>query len=862
MKEWLSRRRARDLDRDLRDEMQFHLEMRASAFEQEGMTARESAAAAHKRFGSTSIAHEDARRMHIGAAVSLLGTAGRELCFAVRSLRRAPAFTATAVLALTLGLGGACAVFTVADRILFRGLPYAQSGRLAAVGVRAPIADHAFLLGGDYSEWKEERSAWEGITATRDAYDCDLTENHPVRLTCGGVAASFLPLFGVEPVAGRNFRPEEDRPGAPGAVILSYALWRERYGGDPGIAGRQVRLNGETVPIVGVLPAGFEFPTLASVDILVPLRLDEAVERKRQAVSMVTAFGRLKPGRSIDQARAALGPYFDHFLTTISPQFKKEVWLEVTPLDELMRRNARVAGWVLLGALAAVLGIAWTNVANLWLARAASRSHETAIRTALGAGKGRLLLHHAAELTLVCGCGWAGGLCLAGFLLAVFRQTAPAWTIDLRQVSVDARILFFSAAVLIASVVAFSLLPRGSRIASRRMRLRGVLVAAQLAMSVFLLASAGLLLRTVRELSGIPVGVRTSGVTTVSAVLGLPRYRTAADRFGFVERLESGLHRLPGVSAAAVADELPPLTAGPGFMYGSISVDGRPPASQGPGGRVNERHITSEYFRALGIPLLRGRPFAAAEIDAAEGVCILSDRLARRLFPGNDPLGHTVKPTGWPKTYKVVGVAADAKNAGLLAEDVPEFYIPYDSKQGAPRFVSAVVQSTVKPSVVARLVADEIRAVDPALPATAGPFSDRIARLNARPRFHAALLSLFAGIGVLLAALGIYGVLAFLVSQRSREIGVRMALGATRARIAGWILACVMRWTAAGLALGAVGALLAAREFRSMLYGVKPADPRTFLEVLLLLAAVSVLAAYLPARRAATLDPAVTLRHD
>jgi hypothetical protein len=274
------------------------------------------------------------------------------------------------------------------------------------------------------------------------------------------------------------------------------------------------------------------------------------------------------------------------------------------------------------------------------------------------------------------------------------------------------------------------------------------------------------------------------------------------------------------------------------------------------------RHITPEYFRALGIEMVRGRPFTAAEMNSATSAVILSERLARRLFRDQYPVGHSIQPKGFPNAYAVVGVAADVKNAGLTADDAPELYLPYDSTRGTPRFVSAVVRSAAKPALIARLMGDEIRAIDPELPVTVGPFDDRIARLNARPRFNAAVLSMFAGIGVLLAALGVYGVLAFLVTQRVREIGVRMALGATRRRIAAWILSYVMSWTAVGLALGAAGAFAAARQFRSMLYEVAPADPWTLALVVILLASVSAIAAYVPARRAATLDPATTLRHD
>ena len=871
MRNWLTQWRARDLDRDLRDEMRSHMEMRAAEFEQQGMSPRDASAAAHKQFGSTAMVHEDTRRMHIGPLAAGLEGAARELRFAFRSLRRSPSFTLAAVLALALGVGAASAVFSVADRILFRGLPYANGDRLVAVGVRAPIADHAVLLGGDYSEWQEERSAFDSFTSTRGASDCDITDTNPVRLSCAQVEWNFLPVLGIEPAAGRNFRPEEDQPNAARVAIISHALWQERYAADPRIAGRQTLLDGAPATIVGVLPAWFEFPTLVKVDILIPQRLNHAVERKRESVTMVTAFGRLKPGASIDRAKAALAPFFANFLKTVSPAFRKEIKLEVASLSDLLRQHARTAAWALLGAVLCVLFISWTNVANLWLARAASREHETGIRAALGAGRTQLMVHHAAEFALLAVAGWMGGLMVAAALLATFRKAAPQGIIGLQHASLDLRILVFNACVLAVCTLAFSLLPargvmrqgHGIRVAGpRSMRLRSCLVTAQLAISVVLVVSAGLLIHTLRELGGIQLGVRAEGAVTASAVLGQHRFRTSAERYAFVQRLESGLRRLPGVSAVAVADEIPPLAAGVPFMYSSIAVDGRLLPGQGPGGMVNERHITPQYFTAFGIQMLHGRPFAASEMDSKQGVTILSERLARRLFPAQDAIGHTVKPTGWPKTYTVVGVAANVKNAGLIAEDAPEMYVPFDSAQGTSRFVSAVVRSSASPSLIARLVSDEIRAIDSTLPVTVETFDSRIAQLNERPRFNAALLAFFALIGLLLASLGVYGVLAFLVSQRVREIGVRMALGATRGRILAWILSYALSWTAAGLALGIAGAYAAARQIRSMLYGVTPDDPWTYSAVAILLAAVAAAAAYIPARRAAALDPAITLRQE
>ena len=525
MKNWWTEWRARDLDRDLRDEMRLHMEMRAAEFEQQGMSARDALAAAHKRFGSTAIVHEDTRRMHIGAVAAGVEGAARELRFAVRSLRRSPSFTIAGVLALALGVGAASAVFSVADHILFRDLPYANGDRLVAVGVLAPIADHAVLLGGDYSEWREERSAFDGFTSTRGAADCDITETNPVRVSCAQVEWTFLPVLGIDLAAGRNFRPEEDQPGADRVAIISHALWRERYAADPRIGGRRTLLDGAPATIVGVLNAGFEFPTLAKVDILVPERLDHAVERKRQAVTMVTAFGRLKPGASIAQARAALGPFFANFLTTVNPGFRKEVRLEVASLSDLLRRHARTVAWALLGAVLCVLFIAWSNVANLWLARAASRGHETGIRAALGAGRAQLMIHHAAEIALLAVAGWLGGLMVAGALLAIFRGAAPQGVIGLQHASLDLRILVFNACALAACTVAFSLLPargvlrqgQGTRVTGAPgMRLRSCLVTAQLAISVVLVVSAGLLIHTLRELAHRRRGHRLRGARPAS----------------------------------------------------------------------------------------------------------------------------------------------------------------------------------------------------------------------------------------------------------------------------------------------------------------------------------------------------------
>jgi predicted permease len=385
-----------------------------------------------------------------------------------------------------------------------------------------------------------------------------------------------------------------------------------------------------------------------------------------------------------------------------------------------------------------------------------------------------------------------------------------------------------------------------------------VLVTAQLAISMVLVVSAGLLIHTLWQLSNVRLGVRAEKVTAASVVLGAHRYRSDADRYAFVQRLELALRRLPGAGAIAVADSLPPLVAQTGLMYSSIAVDGRRVAGNRPGGVVLHRRVTPGYFRALGIPLLRGRGFTDSNPHGA----VLSDRLARRLFPDGDPVGHAIQPAGWRHSYTVVGVAGDVKNAGLTAEDGPEMYLPYSAGEPAPRFVSAAVESSAQPALVAKLLRDEIRLIDPSIPVTVETFADRIRTLNQRARFNAWLLSLFALIALALAATGVYAVLAFLVSQRLREIGLRIALGATPRRVVGWILSYAMRWTVAGILLGAAGAVAATRQIRSLLFQVSPADPWSFGAVAIVLVLAAMCAAYVPARRAARVDPAMTLRQE
>src|SRR5579883_1556244 len=798
-----------------------------------------------------------------------------DLRYAARGLRRAPLFTFAAVFALALGAGAGTAVFSVVDRILFRSLPYPQADRLVSFGMLAPIAPQEFLLGYDYLDWRTRQTPFVSMASSTGVGDCDLTDANPVRLRCAYVDAAFLPTLAVQPVLGRNFTPQDDRPKAPKVALISYGLWRSRFAADPAVVGKPLPLDGQSAAIVGVLPPDFEMPWLAPADLLVPQALDEAEQRTRRTAILVRTIARLKPGITEAQAAAALQPLLEDALQFVSPEFRKEIKLRVRSLRDRQVREARLASWILFASVLSVLLIACANVANLLLARAAARRRELAVRAALGAGRGRLLRQSLTESTLLALAGGAAGCALAFLLLRLFVAIAPEGIPRLHQASLDLRVLLFALALSLVSGVLFGLAPAwqsptaegltGARtLGARRHLFRHALVAAQFAVSVVLLAGAGLLLRSFWNLQNQPLGMRPDRVLTATFTLGRNSYPDPARRAAFFDALESRLTRVPGVAQLALSDSLPPLPNPAGAMlYAAIDVQGRPRFTAGTGGSVNWRLITPGYFAALGIPILRGRPYQEDDRLPGHDVVILSDALARRLFPGQDPLGRQIRPGRIGPWRTVIGVAGDVKNTGLAAGQDPEYYdIRKRAPANLPRAAALVIRTPMDPAAMSRWVRAEVAALDATLPVSIETLDQQIGKLAQRPRFNAVLLALFAGMGLLLAAIGLYGVVSFLVAQRTQEIGVRVALGATPAAIARLILLHAARWTAAGALLGAAGALFALRLLQTMLFQVSAKDPWMLAAALTLLAATALIAAWLPARRAARLDPLQALRQE
>jgi predicted permease len=787
-----------------------------------------------------------------------------DLRYAVRGLRRAPTFAFAAIFAIAIGTGAGTAVFSVVDRILFRSLPYEQADRLVSVGLVAPIIPQEFMLGSDYVEWRARQAPFESITSWTGVSDCDLTDTNPVRLTCAQVEANFLGTLGVQLLAGRNFSTDEDRPNAPRVAIVSYGLWQSRFGGDLRVVGKTLPLDGESATIIGVLPRQFELPGLEHADVLVPQALNLAEQQRPRTGRVLRSVARLKPGVTVAQAVAALQPLFKESLEFVPPQFRKEVGLRVRSLRDRQIQDARLASWILLGAVAAVLLIACANVANLLLARAATRQRELAVRVALGASRWRLRRQALTESLLLAATGGAAGCALAAVLLRIFVALAPEGIPRLQQASVDARVLLFTLTVSLISGTMFGW-AAGTGGGARRHLFRHGLVAAQICASLILLTGASLLLRSLWNLQNQPLGMRTDSVLTASITLGQKSYGEPARQLAFFEELEARLSGLPGVTQLALSDSLPPGGPARSTIYSVIDVRGRARSAEGTGGMVTWRSVTPAYFAALGIPILRGRAFQEQDRDPHGTVVILSDTLARRMFPGEDPLGKQIQPGRSGPWLNIVGVAANVKNSGLAERDDPEFYVARKhTAETAGRTATAILRTANDPWAMSRWVRATAAALDPTMPVNIETLDQRVGKLAERPRFNALLLGLFAGMGLMLAAIGLYGVMSFLVAQRTREIGIRMALGATPGAVARLVLAHAARWTAAGAVLGAIGSLWAARLLDALLFHVSAKDPWTLASVIAgaiaVLLGTALAAAWIPSRRAARVDPMQALR--
>jgi predicted permease len=858
------------------EELRFHLDHQIEANLRAGMSREEARRQAAIAFGGVQRTREQCREARPGY---WLETFLQDLRYAVRGFRRNPTFSVTVVLTLMLGIGSTTAVFSVVDRILFRSLPYGDADRLVSVGLIAPIEPQEFMLGGSYYEWQDNQKPFVSLTSEIGAEPCDLTEGNPARLDCARVEGNFLPTLGVSPVVGRNFTASEDRPNGPRVAMIAYSLWLSRFRMDPAAVGKLIRIDGNATEIVGVLPKGFEMPRLQAADVLLPEALDVAAERRADPGHPMWAYARLKPGVSMEQAKAELEPLFDYSLRLAPAPFRREVHLRVRSLRDRQMHEVSLAAWILLGLVLTVLLIACANVTSLLLARGASREKELAVRSALGAGRMRLVRQALTEALTLSVAGGAAGCLFALLLLRLFIELAPDGMPFLSKARIDLRILLFSAATSLLCAVFFGMfsgmrksgaeaLTGRTRLNLRHALLRRWLVIAQIAASVVLLAGGALLAHSFWNLEKQSLGMNAENIVTAAISLGQASYPTPESQMAFFQRLERNLRYGPGIAALAIGDSLPPGGSHRDQVYASLQVEGKPVLVSGTGGTVASRWVTPEYFRALQIPIVQGQGFTEAELTSNDHFVVLSKSLAGRLFPGQNPIGQRLRlhhgaPAESDPACVVVGVAADVKNGGLAGAEEPEYYrLRRNRAEDWDRNSVLILKTNLPPGTVDTWIRSQVASLDPTAPVDIKTLSERVGKLADQPRFEMLLVGFFACTGLVLAVVGLYGVIAFFVVQRSQEIGLRMAVGASRADILRLVLANALRLIVPGAILGLVLAAALSSVLQSLLFNVSAHDPVTFAAATGLLILVALLATLIPGRTATRVNPTVALRCD
>jgi predicted permease len=859
----------RQLDRDLEDELRFHLAMREAKLRAAGLDAEEARYARRRRFGNRWSLQEACREMWTFVWLEDLW---QDVRYALRGMGKNPGFTAVVVVTLALGIGASTAVFSVVDPLLFRRLPYPKDEQLVSVGYLGPVDNNEFNVVSSYFDWQQ--GPFKSLTAMRPGVGCDvMIGDTPRRINCYAVAANFLPTFGIVPILGRDFNSEDDRPHAPTVALLSYGFWQRSFGGEAKALGKTLIVDEQPVQVIGVLPKSFEMPQLGEIDVMLPARLDASLPRSENSSSFLRTFARLPEGVSIEQARERLLPIFNASADKdVPPELRSEVRLVVRSLRDRQIHEVKLSSWMLFGSVLGLLLAGCANIANLMLARAVARRQELAMRAALGAGRGRLMRQTLTESLIFALLGGAAGCGTAWALLRLCVKLAPGGMLRLEHARIDLRVLLFALAGSLGAALLFGMAPALEPVQAEalagwhvtgttRTLFRKALVSAQVAISLVLLAGASLLLRSLWKLQSQPLGFQPEHVITASFTLRRHRYQPAEAQVRFFDELEERLKRIPGGGYFALSDSIPPRGS-MGRPYSNLRIAGHPPVAKD-GGMVEFRWVTPGYFRTLGIPIIAGRAFTESERASGESPLILSATLARRLFGNENPLGQQIDLEVSGHWSAVVGVAADIKNNGLTDPPDPEYYrLRMHNAQTVGLSGVAVFRTALDPETLARWVRKEFAAMDPSLPLTIETLEERVDRFRERPRFVATLVGVFAALGLALAAVGLYGVLSFLVARQTREIGVRMAIGARPVDIALHIQKYAGIWTGVGVIAGLAGSFALARTIRGLLFEVSPNDPVSLLVSAAVLLVTAALAAWIPSYRAARIDPVVALRNE
>jgi putative ABC transport system permease protein len=794
----------------------------------------------------------------------------QDVRFGARMLAKSPGLAAVAIITLALGIGANTAAFSMVRHLLLTPLPYDEPERLVALSsVDLTTGEESGMSLPDLEDVREQGRAFEAVAAV---------QQRPLVLDAGGgpeqvegvaVTPDFLTLLRVAPEAGRGITREDTLEAQPAVALLGHGFWQRRFGADPSVVGREVTVDRRPVTVVGVLPADLQFPS-RQVDLWVPLpRQGAHAERDGRHL---TAIARLAPGVDLAQAREEMGVLASRFRDAYA-NTNANVGFSATRLEDRMVAKARQRLLLLQGAVAFVLLIACANVANLFLARGSARAREVAIRAALGAGRWRLVQQFLAESLLLALAGGALGLFVGRWLLDLLIAAGPERIARLNEIKIDGSVLAFTLGVSALTGVLFGLVPalraaatdaadtlkQGGTAAAGfgRDRLRAALLVGEVALSLILLVGAGLLTRAYWRLENVAPGFEPSGALTVSLALPEAMYPEHAQTEEFYRAVLDRVRHVPGVEAAGAVDIMPLVGWNPGAKF---VVEGREASPDVPPHRADFQPVTPEYFRAMGIPVLQGRPFAGAELAGDAPVVVVNDRFARRIWPEEDAVGKRIRfadgaDSPW---LTVVGVVGDVRQFGVQEEPRPEIYVPE-----VRRTMTLVARTSVPPAAVTDAVLGEIRAVDPTLPRPAVRTLEEVLDDSlSTKRLASITFGTLAVVAVLLATIGIYGVISFSVARRTREIGIRMALGAAPRDVAGLVVGQCLGLTAVGVGVGLCGALAVTRLLRSYLYGVSALDPLTFVAAALLLVVAALAASWAPLLAATRLNPVTALRHE
>jgi putative ABC transport system permease protein len=795
-----------------------------------------------------------------------------DLRYTARTLRKTPVFTGAAILTLALGIGANTAIFSVVNAVMLRALPFAKPDRLVWVAekndkLKLPYWPTSAL---NYLSWREQQRSFEQIGAIRAA-NYNLTgQGEPEQFAGNAVTPSLFPLLGVRPVLGRGFREGEDRLGSPPVAMISEGLWKRRFGGEPRLLGRNLTLNGIGYTVVGIAPAAPGL--LSNGDIWTPLTIDPAKEIRLN--HLIVAVGRLRPAVTLERAQSEM----DAVARRVGQQYPEVrdwgIHLQ-TLFDLLVPGQLRTALLVILGAVVLVLLIAAANVANLLLSRAAARQKEIAVRIAVGASRLRLLRQLLTESLALSLAGGAAGVAVASWAVRLINKSLPPNLLPVPNVSVDSTVLLFALGVTAATGLLFGMAPawqaartdlntalkEGGRSSTGGARplLRKGLVAGELALATVLLIGAGLLLESLLRLEQVRVGFRPEGLLTFQLSPPRTKYPAIAQNWAFYRDLLERLRTLPGVRGAAISSGIP---------FGAGTYSRTPTAPVGPSllqpGQsvpIDWRSVSPDYFRTMGIPLVRGRFFNDGDTSTAPPMMIVSQYTVDRLWGKDDPLGRKLRIVGSGKEYTVIGVVGNALTSALNEEPVPAMY--YSVATVVWPTMDIVVRAAGEPLSMLPAVRQRVRELDPELPVSTVRSMDQwLSASAAQPRLNAVLVAVFASVALLIAAIGVYGVLSYSVAQRTREIGLRMAMGAQRGNVLRLVVREGMLVSLAGIGAGIAAAIAVSRVLASLLYGVPERDPATFAVVAAALAVVALAACAVPAWRASKVDPIVALRYE